>query len=199
MNKQSIKYLLFDLGKVLVKLDGKNVGKTWFPNHTPEQIYHKWMSFNSIQHFEKGQISLEQFLVQAPAEIGIQMSSHDFHELYKSWLVGEYTGASKLLQSLKEHFKIGCLSNTNSIHADILRKQGFLDQFDAVFLSNEIGLMKPDPLAYQHVIKYWKAEPNEILFLDDRPDNVASAQEIGINAHIAEGLDQVKTILQEYT
>ena len=46
------------------------------------------------------------------------------------------------------------MSNTIDIQAKGNELNGFYDLFDRVFLSNEIGLRKPDLNGYQYVLKH---------------------------------------------
>ena len=48
---------------------------------------------------------------------------------------------------------VSLMSNTHDIHARSNMLKGFYDIFDNVFLSNEIGLIKPDMEKYKYVIK----------------------------------------------
>lgn len=53
-----------------------------------------------------------------------------------------------------------------------------------LFLSYELGLLKPDIEIYQKVLQKLKALPEEVIFVDDKPKNVAAAESIGIHGII---------------
>jgi len=63
----------------------------------------------------------------------------------------------------------------------------FLDAFDACFISARLGLMKPDPAIYAALERATGVPPGRLLFVDDRPDNIAAARARGWQGHLFEG------------
>ena len=81
--------------------------------------------------------------------------------------------------------RTGILSNLPRTLGQKLRADaGFLNHFDQVTFSYELGVIKPEPEIYRHAIHGLGVEPAEALFLDDRPDNVEGARAAGIYAEI---------------
>ncbi len=77
------------------------------------------------------------------------------------------------------------LSNLPRTLGEKLRGEpGFLEHFDQVTFSYELGFIKPEAPIYQHAIEGLRVEPAEALFLDDRPENVAGARAVGIHAEV---------------
>jgi putative hydrolase of the HAD superfamily len=56
--------------------------------------------------------------------------------------------------------------------------------FERRFFSCYLRAVKPDPAAYHQVIEALGAVPEEIVFFDDREDNVMAAAALGIEAHM---------------
>jgi epoxide hydrolase-like predicted phosphatase len=77
-------------------------------------------------------------------------------------------------------FTVSLMSNTYAIHVKSNRLRGFYDMFDYVFLSNEIGLIKPDIEKYKHVLSKLDTKPKNCIFIDDKIKNLIPAREIGI-------------------
>ncbi|MBD3341661.1 MAG: HAD-IA family hydrolase [Candidatus Lokiarchaeota archaeon] len=77
-------------------------------------------------------------------------------------------------------FTVVLLSNVYDIYAkgNILR--GFYDIFDHTFLSNEIGMKKPDLEQYKYVLEKLNAVPQSCVFVDDKLKNLAPARQLGI-------------------
>lgn len=87
----------------------------------------------------------------------------------------------QLIRELREQdIELAILSNTIEPHAKVLRSRGLYDSFDKVFLSHEIHYRKPDSEAYQYVLRAMHADPQSTLFVDDDPDNVAAAEDMGM-------------------
>ena len=61
---------------------------------------------------------------------------------------------------------------------------GFLDHFDQVTFSYELGVIKPEAEIYHDAIRGLGVEPVEALFLDDRPENVEGGRAAGIHAEL---------------
>lgn len=59
---------------------------------------------------------------------------------------------------------------------------GFLDLFDDVVVSGEVGLAKPDPEIFALVARRAGRAPSECVFVDDSPANVAGAADAGMDA-----------------
>ncbi len=77
------------------------------------------------------------------------------------------------------------LSNLPRTLGERLRVEaGFLDHFDQVTFSYELGVIKPEAAIYRHAIEGLGVEPEEALFLDDREDNVEGARAAGIHAEV---------------
>ena len=81
--------------------------------------------------------------------------------------------------------RTGILSNLPRTLGQKLRRQtGFLEHFDQVTFSYELGVIKPEPEIYRHAIEGLGVEPGEALFLDDRPENVEGARAAGIQPEV---------------
>ncbi len=81
--------------------------------------------------------------------------------------------------------KTSILSNLPRTLGERLRaERGFLDHFDQVTFSYELGVIKPEAEIYHDAIRGLGVEPVEALFLDDRPENVEGGRAAGIHAEI---------------
>ena len=88
-------------------------------------------------------------------------------------------------------YNVYLLSNTIQPHVDFFRSKGLYDYFDKVFLSNEIGLRKPDVKIYEHVIKDLGIKAEETLYVDDLEDNLTPAQKLGMGVILAQSPEQI--------
>ena len=81
--------------------------------------------------------------------------------------------------------RTGILSNLPRPLGDHLKTlPGFLDHFDQVTFSYELGVVKPDAPIYRSAIGGLEVDPAAALFLDDRPSNVEGAKAVGLRAEI---------------
>ena len=86
----------------------------------------------------------------------------------------------KIKDKYKE-VKLFVASNHVSYIKDFLNEK-FVNIFDDVIISSDINAYKPDKKFYEVLIKRSNVKPNEILFLDDRLENVEAAIKCEINS-----------------
>lgn len=65
----------------------------------------------------------------------------------------------------------------------------FLTGFDRRFVSGALGLMKPDPAIYAAVETGTGLPGDRLLFVDDRPENIAAARARGWHGHLFDGAE----------
>jgi putative hydrolase of the HAD superfamily len=86
------------------------------------------------------------------------------------------------MRGLRKHYKVGLISNAWSGLRPWIIDKKFEDVFDAMIISAELRVAKPDPGIYLIALEKLGVAPAEALFLDDFPDNVAGAQAVGMQA-----------------
>ncbi len=94
-------------------------------------------------------------------------------------------------------YTVSLMSNTFGIHSKSNELKGFFDIFDNVFLSNEIGLIKPDPKKYKYVLKKLDTKPEKCIFIDDKLRNLVPAMKLGIIGIKFESIYKFKAQLTE--
>lgn len=65
----------------------------------------------------------------------------------------------------------------------------FLNEFDRAYVSADLGVIKPDPAIYAHVEQDCGLPPGALLFVDDKPENIAAAMARGWQGHVMENHD----------
>jgi putative hydrolase of the HAD superfamily len=98
---------------------------------------------------------------------------------------------------LKEHgLRTAILSNMgDSVLANMKREFDWLDRFDLLVWSFELGLVKPDPAIYHYLLEKLGTAPEETLFLDDKLLNVEAARALGIHALEFSTVDRLRADL----
>ena len=92
---------------------------------------------------------------------------------------------------------VSLMSNTHDIHAKSNFLKGFYDTFDNVFLSNEIGYIKPEMAQYKYVLKKLDTKPKKCICIDDKIRNLVPARELGIIVIRFESFEKFKKQLKE--
>ncbi len=192
--------VLFDLGNILVHL--RNVDQFW-PGLKPEPgtlpFAERWKNSAAMQALETGRLDdFGDFYRQAKQEMGFPIGIEEFRQGYLDIIGEPFAETIPVLQALSGHFSLQLLSNTSGIHWRHCRETlGLGPFFDRVFVSYELGVMKPDPLIFQLALQETDQEPETIYYFDDRPENIKTALKFGINAHLSWGGAQLIRQLRE--
>jgi HAD superfamily hydrolase (TIGR01509 family) len=194
-----LRLLLFDLGGVLVDYDPIGPLEQLLPDVGDRRsIERRWADLDELRRFETGQCSPREFAMAVIGEFGLRLTPEEFLANFALWDRGPLPGAIELLRSLRTQVRLACLSNNNSVHWGRLREVFGIDrEFDATYLSHEIGFMKPDRRVYRHVLAAEQVPPESVVFLDDNADNVAGARAVGISAYRCVGVDAARRQLAE--
>ena len=83
---------------------------------------------------------------------------------------------------LHRDYKTGIISNAmNGTRALIESAWAMTPLFDAIVLSGEAGVMKPDPRIYQLALVRLEVQPEQAVFIDDFQHNIDGAQAVGMH------------------
>ncbi len=106
------------------------------------------------------------------------------------------------LRAARQTVRVGLISNAWSDLRAWITGRGFVDAFDALVISAEAGVMKPDPGIYRLALEKLGAAPQEAVFVDDMPANVEGARAVGMQAFTftttKEVLDQIRQLLSNH-
>ena len=124
----------------------------------------------------------------------------DIYDVLIDGLEGPIHGSVDLLMELKDRgFPVYAITNMSTEGFNALRQQyPFLRLFDGVVISGSIGLAKPDPKIFLHLLTQFGLEPRETLFIDDKASNVQGALDAGIYALRFENPRQLEKALETY-
>jgi FMN hydrolase / 5-amino-6-(5-phospho-D-ribitylamino)uracil phosphatase len=94
-------------------------------------------------------------------------------------VVSLYSDVLPALQTLTTRYPLLTLSNGN---AD-LKTIGIDRYFVASFAAREVGALKPDPIAFRHVLRHLQLAPEQVLYVGDDPHaDVQGARSVGMQA-----------------
>jgi HAD superfamily hydrolase (TIGR01509 family) len=95
-----------------------------------------------------------------------------------------YPGALEALRALRQAgFRVGVLANQPASAQGDLERAGLSPWLDDVWLSESVGLEKPDPAFFRLALAHWRLPAERVAYVGDRPDNdVAPARALGMYA-----------------
>jgi putative hydrolase of the HAD superfamily len=190
----TIRAVIFDFGGVLVRT-GDPVGRrAWetklgLATGDLERIVHGSQIWINAQH---GLMTPDDYWAEVGRVLGIAES--DLPQLKLDYFKDDHLDPDliALIDSLRQAgYKLGLLSNDAVTLEHKLRHEfAIYDHFDAVIISAYIGVMKPDPAAYQAIAQALNVDLQESVFIDDNPDNIEGARKVGMQAiHYRAGMD----------
>ena len=115
----------------------------------------------------------------------------EFIKLYKEIFnkIDYYKEVADYEKSLRDKCFIGIFSNLTLFDKERLDKQVNLSNYDYTFLSFEMHCNKPSRDIYEKVNEKISFNSEDILFIDDKQDNIDMAKEFGWNTLKANGLE----------
>ncbi|CAK9886901.1 MAG: Alpha-D-glucose 1-phosphate phosphatase YihX [Candidatus Erwinia impunctatus] len=80
--------------------------------------------------------------------------------------------------------RVVILSNTNNLHCEFWpsRYPEVINAADHIYLSQEMGMRKPEAEIYQQVLQREKVLPQDVFFFDDNEENIRGATALGIKS-----------------
>ena len=203
------KAVIWDFGGVITSSPFEAFNKFELDNNLPKDIIRTINSENPDDNawakFERNDIDINEFDILFSKEAdkkGFQISGKQVVKL----LSGDIRKPMvDFLLSLKENYKLGCI--TNNIQNSKDDKVNHLNQasqvmkiFDHIIESSRVGLRKPDPKIYYMSCDALGVRPEECIYLDDLGINLKPARKIGMTTIKVidpnEAIDEVKKYLQ---
>jgi putative hydrolase of the HAD superfamily len=179
-----IRGIIFDFGGVLMRTEDQGPRKTWearlnLPGGALEQAVHQSDLWIEAQC---GRLNMEAYW-QGVAE-RLNISAQDLPALQRDYFAGDVLDQSlmALIKRLRaEGYSVALLSNDAASLVGKLRDElGIYTAFDAVVISAEIGVMKPDVAAYRVAAEALGLSLPECIFIDDNTANVDGALACGL-------------------
>jgi putative hydrolase of the HAD superfamily len=177
---------IFDFGGVMIKWKNNNpiydsiAERYGIPRTKLRRVFDR-----ALPRLEAGDVSIRGFLAEAMGEFGKSLRKGDSPE--GLWtepfarLVRPRLGTVELVKFLrKKGYLVYLFSNTSLPHDRFLRRTGWDRLFDGIMTSCELRSCKPSATAFRLALDRIRAAPSEVVFIDDKEENVRGAKESGI-------------------
>jgi putative hydrolase of the HAD superfamily len=193
--------LLFDVGGVLVELNGMETLLDWLgpPAVTVDELWVRWLRSKAVRDFETGLIDPAEFAVAVTREFGLKVEPDAFLDSFAGWPIGLYPGAMNMLARIPTRYRRALLSNSNALHwPRVSNDMGLGAAFEHHFVSHLTGKIKPDAAAFEDVVESLACSAARVLFLDDNMLNVEAARSVGMHAARVRGPREAQRLLAEF-
>lgn len=184
----TIKNLLFDLGGVIIDINRDNAIKKFKEIGVDdiEKYLDPYKQSGIFLELEDGKLSREEFYEAVIKLTGKNISDKDIDQGWLDFLLPVKQEKLDMILEWRKTYNVYLLSNTNPIIMGWANTPAFspagkpLDYyFDDLFLSYELGYVKPDIEIYHKVIELSGMVPEETLFIDDGKANIEAGNSLG--------------------
>jgi len=178
---------IFDLGNVIVDIDFNRALGVWSDlGRVPLALLQKEFQMGeAFEQHERGEISDEAFAAALCDELGMALSFEQFTAGWQAIFVGVRPDALLIMQKLRaQGDRVVILSNTNRLHCEFWPTQypEVKKAADAIYLSQEMGMRKPEPDIFLKVLQQEGFSADQAVFFDDNQANIDAAAALGINS-----------------
>ena len=194
------KVVVFDLGKVLVDFDYSIAArKVAARSAKPLGDLISLLSTSPlIIQYECGQVTRREFYEKVRDAVGFQGTLEEFGGYFAD-IFTEMPAMIALHAELRRRgVPTYIFSNTNGLAIEhIKRNFPFFKNFDGYIYSHEIGAMKPDPKIYAAMEKVCDRRGADIIYLDDRSENVQGGLARGWKSVLHETPEKTRAALEK--
>lgn len=178
---------IFDLGNVIVDIDFNRVLGAWSDlSRVPlASLKQNFTMGDAFQQHERGEITDEAFADAICHELALPLSYEQFSHGWQAVFVALRLEVVAVMQKLRElGHRVVVLSNTNHLHTTFWPQEypEIHQAADHIYLSQELGMRKPEARIYQHVLQAEGFSAQEAVFFDDNAENIEGASQLGITS-----------------
>lgn len=177
-----IKAIIFDVGGVLIRTFDHSGRRKWeerlnLPQGSLEGLVLADESGTSAQ---LGEITTEEMWSRVRERLNL---GDELDAFQQDFWGGDALddGLVDLIKRLNNHYQTAIISNASDALLDSLENYGIASEFDLIVGSAYEGILKPDPAIYELTLARLGRRPEETVFIDDAPANIAAASSLGMN------------------
>jgi putative hydrolase of the HAD superfamily len=196
----SDRVIVFDYGEVisvsqsaadrlaLVEISGLDTELFW-------QLYDRYR-----EDLDQGVTLPREYWSLIARDAGVEWSPARLQQLWaadiRSWISVE-PGTVQLLAELHAGgTRVALLSNAGFDFSDPFRHSPMAAYFEAMFVSAELGLIKPDPEIYRVTARELGITLEQMVFIDNKKINVDAATALGVTGHVFTTVAELRAFLE---
>lgn len=180
-----IRAIIFDIGRVLVRVD---IGRAMAAlgsgfSMSPAELWAAIEKDPRWPDWQEGRMSPRDWHLHLSRRLGATLTFEQFTHAWNQAIDPEPLQADALFESLKRTYRLALLSNTDTIHvAHMEANFSFFRYFPetARIYSCRSGASKPNPILYQEALRACNVNAGEAVYIDDVIAYVEAAQSLGI-------------------
>ena len=194
-------WIVFDYGEVIAQRPSQQAfarlaGLVGAPAAEFEDAYWRYRD-----KFDRGMAALD-YWQAVGAQGGVEIGPAEIETLTAAdvelWNTLDPRSVELLAELAADGRRLTLLSNAPIAHGAAFRTREWAAPFEHFVISGELGVAKPDPAIWRALLDRLGAPGGEVLFLDDREDNVTAARAAGIRAFVWTGADDARRHIREF-
>lgn len=193
--------VVFDIGGVLIQWDPRHLYRKLFEDEAAMEHFlatvctHDW-------NFRQ---DLGRTWDEAVAELTARHPDQAeriaaYHLRWEEMVPGPMPGSPEILEALKRRgIPLYAITNFSAEKLPLMqRRYDFLNRFDGMVVSAEVGLAKPDPAIYRRLLDDHGLEAADTVFIDDVARNVEAARAVGMHAVQFTSAERLRADLERF-
>lgn len=180
-NESEIKAIIFDVGGVLVRTFDHSGRRKW-----EERLN---MPTGSLEGFvlggevgtkaQRGEITTDEMWDWVKESLNL---GDEFETFLDDFWGGDALDGElvSLIKRLNGYYQVAIISNASDALLDSLENYGIASEFDLIVCSASEGILKPTPAIFELTLARLGRTPEETVFIDDAPANIAGASSLGM-------------------
>ena len=188
------KNYIFDFGKVIVEFEPQYMTKQYIKDENEIKLAQD-IIFDRVywDRLDAGTISDSEVIEGIKSRLPESLHESAI-KVYKNWYynIPFIEGMPELIKAIKaKGGKLFLLSNISVTFAENYTKVAEIAElfslFDGLVFSAPIGMVKPTPQIFEHLLSKYKLDAKDCIFIDDNANNIMGAESVGIKGYLFDG------------
>ena len=195
----NLRAIIFDIGRVLirVKVERAMSGLAHGLTLSPQEVWSALEKDPRWSDWQEGRMSPQDWHLHVSRRLGSKLSFEQFVEVWNRALDPTPMIEEAFLAKLAKKYRMALLSNTDPLHVSHMEKAyAFFELFPVRIYSCRVGASKPNPVIYKEALKACKVRAQEAVFVDDMPENVQAAAQLGMHSITFQSPEQLHSDLR---
>ncbi len=199
---KKIKCIIFDFGGVIGKPQDQRYVEDMASLLGVDKA--RWITgyFKHRGSYDKGLMDVREYWEKVTEGLDLDLSDDQVEALNladtKSWTQINEDTLEWIHSLCKDNVTLALLSNINEGVLKYVKEEfQWLEDFDYLFYSCQMKMLKPEPEIYEAVLDKIGEEPSQCLFIDDGIQNVEGAKQVGLESLRFTTFEETKKFILE--
>ena len=200
--------IIFDLGGVILNLDYHLTIRAFekLGMKDSSELFSQKAQSGFFDDFETGKIGAQAFRKEVRKVLHSSVTDSEIDKAWNAMLLDFPQSRFEFLKSISSKKRSFLLSNTNETHMawfkkyvnELFGENVFFNLFEEAYLSNEMGMRKPNVEIFEHVISQNQLDPKTTLFIDDSEQHLRGAKLAGLQTHWLQPNEEITKLFSNF-